>query len=56
MTKVLRPTDSMLAEATPRDTRPSPLSDEEAHQLDLKIEQEARRQARVGQIVRGDRG
>jgi len=32
---------------------PEPLSPKEAHHLDLKTEREARRQAEVGQIVRG---
>lgn len=34
----------------------SPLADEEKRRLDMETEQEARRQAVVGQIVRGHRG
>ncbi|WP_395943416.1 hypothetical protein [Brevundimonas sp.] len=40
----------------PTEMAPTPLSPEEAHRLGLKTEQEARRQAEVGQIVRGDGG
>jgi hypothetical protein len=40
----------------PSETIPAPLSDKEAHRLDVKTERDARRQAEVGQIVRGDGG
>jgi hypothetical protein len=35
---------------------PAPLSDEEAHRLDVQTERDARRQAEVGHIVRGGGG
>ena len=44
------------AEETPSGATPAPLSDQEAHRLDVKTEQDARRQAEVGQIVRGGGG
>lgn len=45
------PVDEKSSEATP-----APLSDDEAHRLDVKTERDARRQAEVGQIVRGGGG
>ena len=48
--------DSPPAEEKPAETTPAPLSDEEAHRLDVKTERDARRQADVGQIVRGGGG
>jgi len=48
--------DAPAAHEKPSEAVPTPLSDEEARRLDVKTGRDARRQAEVGQIVRGDGG
>ncbi|MDX2335269.1 MULTISPECIES: hypothetical protein [Brevundimonas] len=48
--------ETFPAAEKPAEATPAPLSDEEAHRLDVKTERDARRQAEVGQIVRGGGG
>jgi hypothetical protein len=56
MNQTPTPSDTPPADETPSEATPALLSDEEAHRLDVKTERDARRQAEVGQIVRGDAG
>lgn len=56
MTQTPKPVSPPPMESEPTQTAPTPLSEKEAHRLDLETEQDARRQARVGQIVRGGGG
>lgn len=44
------------ADDKPSKANPARLPDEEAHRLDVQTERDARRQAEVGQIVRGGGG
>lgn len=48
------PAEPPPTDEKPTEPPPTPLSPEDAHRLNLKTEREARRQAEVGQIVRGD--
>ena len=50
------PAEPPPTDEKPTETAPTPLSAEDAHRLDLQTEAEARRQAAVGRIVRGDGG
>jgi len=54
MTQTKAPAETPPAKGKSTETAPTPLSPEEAHRLDLKTGREARRQAEVGKIVRGD--
>ena len=54
MTQTKAPAETPPAKGKSTETAPAPLAPEEAHRLDLKTEREARRQAEVGQTVRGD--
>lgn len=56
MTQTKAPAEPPPTEEKPTETAPTPLSPEEAHRLDLKTERDARRQAEVGRILRGDGG
>ena len=47
------PSQSPPEGEAPSEALPTPLSDAEARQLDLETERNARRQAKVGQTVRG---
>ena len=49
-----RSPESSPAEEGVTQPSPAPLSKEEAHRLDVKTERDARRQAQVGQVVRGE--
>ncbi len=54
MARPRTPSSTPSNEVSPQETPSTPLSPEAARQLDLKTEREARRQAQVGRIVRGD--